>query len=311
MPIVGLVLAGVEQLTYRDVSGEQLGLIMVALGGTALVSGFLVTVGSARAVADPIRSVRREMRRVEEGDLGAHVAVYDGAELGRLQAGFNRMVVGLRERERLRDLFGRQVGRDVAQVAVAADEVRLGGELRRVAVLFVDLVGSTALAARCPPAEVVTLLNRFFSVVVDVVEEHGGWINKFEGDAALAVFGAPAEHPDAGGWGARGRAGAGPAPAGGGAGGGRRDRRVGGGRGGGQRRLDAPLRIHGHRRSGERGGAAHRVLEAAARAAVRVGAGDRARGGDRGDALGARRGGAAARSVVPDADRGASGLAAM
>jgi len=185
-----------EQLTYRDVSGVQLGLIMVALGGTALVSGFLVTVGSARAVADPIRSVRREMRRVEEGDLGAHVAVYDGAELGRLQAGFNRMVVGLRERERLRDLFGRQVGRDVAQVAVAADEVRLGGELRRVAVLFVDLVGSTALAARCPPAEVVALLNRFFTVVVDVVEEHGGWINKFEGDAALAVFGAPAEHPD-------------------------------------------------------------------------------------------------------------------
>jgi adenylate cyclase len=43
---------------------------------------------------------------------------------------------------------------------------------------------------------VVALLNRFFSVVVDVVEEHGGWINKFEGDAALAVFGAPVEHPD-------------------------------------------------------------------------------------------------------------------
>jgi adenylate cyclase len=136
------------------------------------------------------------MRRVEEGDLGAHVPVYDGAELGRLQAGFNRMVVGLRERELLRDLFGRQVGRDVARVAVAAEEVRLGGELRCVAVLFVDLVGSTALAARCPPTEVVGLLNRIFGVVVDVVEEHGGWINKFEGDAALAVFGAPLDHPD-------------------------------------------------------------------------------------------------------------------
>jgi adenylate cyclase len=43
---------------------------------------------------------------------------------------------------------------------------------------------------------VVALLNRFFTVVVDVVEAHGGWINKFEGDAALAVFGAPTEHPD-------------------------------------------------------------------------------------------------------------------
>jgi adenylate cyclase len=199
VPIVGLMLAGAEQLIYRDISGVQLGVIMVALGGTALISGFLVTVGAARAVADPVRAVRQEMRRVEEGDLGAHAAVYDGAELGRLQASFNRMVVGLRERERLRDLFGRQVGRDVASVAVAADEVRLGGELRGVAVLFVDLVGSTALAARLPPTEVVGLLNRFFSVVVDVVEECGGWINKFEGDAALAVFGAPADHPDAAG----------------------------------------------------------------------------------------------------------------
>jgi len=196
VPIVGLMLAGTAQLVNRDISGVQLGLIMVTLGGTALISGFLVTVGAARAVADPVRAVRKEMRRVEEGDLGAHVAVFDGAELGRLQAGFNRMVVGLRERERLRDLFGRQVGRDVARVTVAAEEVRLGGELRRVAVLFVDLVGSTALAARRPPTEVVALLNRFFSVVVDVVEEHGGWINKFEGDAALAVFGAPVEHPD-------------------------------------------------------------------------------------------------------------------
>ncbi len=199
VPIVGLIMAGADQLTYRDISGVQLSLIMVALGGTALVSGLLVTVGAARAVADPVRAVRQEMHRVEEGDLGAHAAVYDGAELGRLQAGFNRMVVGLRERERLRDLFGRQVGRDVARVAAAADEVRLGGELRCVAVLFVDLVGSTALAARCPPTDVVALLNRFFSIVVDVVEEHGGWINKFEGDAALAVFGAPTDHPNAAG----------------------------------------------------------------------------------------------------------------
>ena len=62
--------------------------------------------------------------------------------------------------------------------------------------LFVDLVGSTALAARCPPTDVVALLNRFFSIVVDVVEEHGGGVNKFEGDAALCVFGAPVPRDD-------------------------------------------------------------------------------------------------------------------
>ena len=57
--------------------------------------------------------------------------------------------------------------------------------------LFVDLVGSTTLAATRPPTEVVDLLNRFFAVVVEVVHRHGGIVNKFEGDAALAVFGAP------------------------------------------------------------------------------------------------------------------------
>ena len=55
----------------------------------------------------------------------------------------------------------------------------------------------TAMAGKRPPEEVVSLLNRFFAVVVDVVGAHGGWINKFEGDGALCVFGAPVEQPDA------------------------------------------------------------------------------------------------------------------
>ena len=76
------------------------------------------------------------------------------------------------------------------------DEIRLGGERRDAAVLFVDLAGSTSMAARRPPEEVVGLLNRFFGVVVECVEQAGGWINKFEGDAALAVFGAPIDLAD-------------------------------------------------------------------------------------------------------------------
>jgi adenylate cyclase len=88
------------------------------------------------------------------------------------------------------DLFGRHVGEDVARVALD-QEVELGGETREVAVTFVDIVGSTELASKRPATEVVDVLNRFFGTVVEVVRDHGGWINKFEGDAALAVFGAP------------------------------------------------------------------------------------------------------------------------
>ncbi len=108
------------------------------------------------------------------------------------------MAAGLRERERLHDLFGRHVGREVAEAALEDDgDVQLGGEVRDVAVVFVDLVGSTSLAAGRPPSEVVALLNDFFKLVVETVEEHGGWVNKFEGDAALCVFGAPTARADA------------------------------------------------------------------------------------------------------------------
>jgi adenylate cyclase len=75
--------------------------------------------------------------------------------------------------------------------------VQLGGEVREVAVVFADVVGSTSLAGRRPPNEVVALLNDFFRLVVETVEEQGGWVNKFEGDAALCVFGAPTARQDA------------------------------------------------------------------------------------------------------------------
>jgi adenylate cyclase len=75
--------------------------------------------------------------------------------------------------------------------------IELGGEEIDVAVLFIDLIGSTELAAEKPPTEVVERLNEFFTVVIEVVERHGGTINKFEGDAVLAVFGAPVPRDDA------------------------------------------------------------------------------------------------------------------
>jgi adenylate cyclase len=152
---------------------------------------------SARSVVAPIRSVRNALTLIGEGQLDVRIPVFDGTELGSLQAGFNKMAEGLRERERIRDVFGRYVGPEVVQEALNRD--RLGGEERFAAVLFVDLVGSTQLAADRPPTEVVQLLNRFFTIVVDEVVRQGGFVNKFAGDAALAVFGAPTELPDAAG----------------------------------------------------------------------------------------------------------------
>ena len=200
VPLLGLVIGGILQLADPDATETQLAVVMIVLGATGLVVGLMVAVLSARRVADPVRSVRRGMALVQAGKLDTRLEVFDGSELGLLQAGFNEMAAGLRERERLRDLFGRHVGVEVAQSALERG-AQLGGEVRDVAILFVDMVGSTKLAGTLPPNEVVALLNRYFTVIVEVVTVQGGWVNKFEGDAALAVFGAPQSLDDPAGHG--------------------------------------------------------------------------------------------------------------
>jgi class 3 adenylate cyclase len=165
-----------------------LALVAVALGLRAMI---LVSI----SISDPVQQVVEAMAEVESGKIDRTLDVYEWSEIGRLQSGFNRMVAGLRERERLRDLFGRHVGEEVVRRAVAENE-KLTGDERDVAILFVDLVGSTQLASTREPHEVAEVLNEFFRIVVDEVDEHNGLINKFQGDAALAVFGAPLRMED-------------------------------------------------------------------------------------------------------------------
>ena len=191
--VIGLIVTGILAVTADPPpSVRSLAITMIVLGALTLVVGFVSSLVAAQASSEPIRNLREAVAAVEQGDLDTRVPIYDGTEIGMLQAGFNDMVHGLREREELRDLFGRHVGEDVAKVALDRG-IRLGGEVREVAVLFVDIIGSTGLPQDRSPDEVVALLNQFFQVVIDVVHEHGGWINKFEGDAALAVWGAPVE----------------------------------------------------------------------------------------------------------------------
>jgi adenylate cyclase len=195
VPLLGVLVVGVVGLTKSGVETEYLAAAGLFLGSVAVAAGLLATLFAARAIADPVTSVRAGLETVESGDLDAHVPVDDGSEVGLLQAGFNRMAEGLREREQIRDLFGRQVGQDVARAALK-NGTKLGGEEREVGVLFVDLVGSSSMALAMPPAEVVRLLNLFFRVVVETVEAESGIVNKFEGDGAMCVFGAPVASED-------------------------------------------------------------------------------------------------------------------
>ncbi|VEG39465.1 putative adenylate/guanylate cyclase [Mycolicibacterium flavescens] len=197
VPVLGILLLAVFTLALRNLTATQFAVAVMIIAVIALAFGLTLMWLLSWLIATPVRVVRSALKHVEEGDLDCSLVVFDGTELGELQRGFNKMVHGLKERERLRDIFGRHVGREVAAEA-EKQRPKLGGEERHVAVIFVDIIGSTKLVTSKRATDVVGLLNRFFAVVVEEVDRHHGFVNKFEGDGALAVFGAPVrlENPE-------------------------------------------------------------------------------------------------------------------
>ena len=198
VPIVGIMIVALFALARDEVTRTELAITALGLGGVALFVGLFAVVLAARAASDPIVSVREALSRVEQGDLDVEVPIYDGSEVGLLQAGFNRMVEGLRERRRIREVLGAYVDHDVAE-HILEEGVSLEGEEVEVTLLFLDVRDFTAWAERAEPREVVEGLNGLFELVVPIVHEQHGHVDKFVGDGLLAVFGAPRrdeEHAD-------------------------------------------------------------------------------------------------------------------
>ncbi|AVL99675.1 adenylate/guanylate cyclase domain-containing protein [Gordonia iterans] len=196
VPMAGLITINFGRwMDWLPPGNAELDWSAVFLALISLTSGLTVVMLVGRAIADPLTEMREVVESASEGDFGRRVAVYDVSELGVLQSGLNNMLDGLAERERIRALFSKHVGDRVAELAISQ-----GGEMvgtnADVGVIFVDLTGSTTFAAQRDPRETAVVLNVFFSVVAEVVERHDGLINKFEGDAALIVFGAPATLAD-------------------------------------------------------------------------------------------------------------------
>jgi adenylate cyclase len=150
--------------------------------------GIALTGVLARTFTDPIQEVARALARIRDGELDVAVAVESADELGRLQDGVNRMAGALRDRERILSAFGRVVEPAIRD-RLLTGELHGTGAIRFVTVLFVDLRGFTSMAERAAPGEVVSTLNEFFSMVSAWVRQCGGYVDKYIGDAALAVFG--------------------------------------------------------------------------------------------------------------------------
>jgi adenylate cyclase len=190
---LGVVVAGLVEDGHPGISGMALA-ALISLG-LVLTVGFLFTFLLTASVVGPIRRLQEATERVARGDLATRVPVSASDETGALTQAFNRMVVGLQERERLRDAFGTFVDPHLAE-RVSQDGTDLRGEDVDVSILFMDVRGFTTLSEQATARQVVAQLNTLYDVVVPVILRHGGHANKFIGDGLLAVFGAPERHGD-------------------------------------------------------------------------------------------------------------------
>lgn len=162
----------------------------------ALGIAVVAAAGIARGVAKPVQELAEHTRQVAAGDYGARIELRREDELGQLATAFNRMTEGLAERDRVRDLLGKVVSPEIASQLLHTG-VELGGEERQVTILFSDLRDFTTLSERMPPAEMLALLNRYLDRMSTIIERHGGVIDKYIGDAIMALFGAPVAGPGA------------------------------------------------------------------------------------------------------------------
>ncbi|HYN61217.1 MAG TPA: adenylate/guanylate cyclase domain-containing protein [Rubrivivax sp.] len=168
----------------------KLVVVVLALGGLVVSVGLALLV--AASVAQPLRDVQAAMAQVRSGGLDARCAVVSNDEIGAVAEGFNSMVQGLREREAIRETFGKYVSPEVRD-EILAGRVSGAGVLREVTILFADLRDFTPWVEASPPAEVVADLNAYFTEMDIAIRAHGGLVLQFIGDEIEAVFGAPIE----------------------------------------------------------------------------------------------------------------------
>ncbi len=140
--------------------------------------------------ARPILSMQRAARKIQNGDYEIHLKNVSNDELGSLEDAIGEMAQGLKEKEFIKDTFGKLVDPNIRDYLLKGN-VELGGQLVEATILFADIRGFTSLSEKLMPEKVVQLLNLYFERVSEDIASEGGLVNKFVGDGILAIFGAP------------------------------------------------------------------------------------------------------------------------
>jgi adenylate cyclase len=181
--------SGVEAEVLRDLL-RSLGILGAVLGGALALAVWM-----AQKMVRAIAAISRAAEALSRGQYVLAEGVRTKDELEHLATAFNQAVRGLQERDQLKENFGKYVTRQVAE-QILQGKPRLGGEMVPVTVFFADIRGFTSISEKMEPKALLDFLNLYFSEMVEVVLAQGGVVDKFIGDAIMAVFGAPVPHPD-------------------------------------------------------------------------------------------------------------------
>jgi len=181
-----------SQAKAEEKRATTLNWIVTAIA-TAL--GLIFAAFVTRSLVDPVKRLLGGTRAVEAGDLDVEILVRTHDELATLAASFNHMVVGLREKEHIRTTFGQYVDprivRNLLENRIPADR----GERQVMTVFFSDLEGFTRMCEGLTPDAAVRFLNRYFSMMAEVIRDRQGIVDKYIGDSVMAFWGPPSTDP--------------------------------------------------------------------------------------------------------------------
>jgi class 3 adenylate cyclase len=194
LAIAPLLLIAVEILSY---TGDRLVQeIMIDLIAAAFVLP-IVLYWVSRSLTNPLRRLDDGMEKVAAGDLSVRLPVTSNEEVGELTQRFNQMAVGLRERDKLRETFGKYVSESVAsQLLQDSADGRLTGQTHEATLMFTDIDGFTTLSERADPDALIAALDEYLAAVLPPIQRNGGVVNTFIGDGLFASFNLPLANDD-------------------------------------------------------------------------------------------------------------------
>ena len=188
------VIAALDVTDIRSIVRKNFAVALLALVVSALAS---VAWGArlASVMSRALSRVNEALKKLEKQEYVKVDIFKTGDELENLAEGFNQMVDGLQERDKLRSTFGKYMTASVMEHLMAG-RVQLGGETLKVTILFTDIRSFTTISEKMEAHALVALLNEYFTDMVTVIINEDGVVDKYIGDAIMAVFGAPVQRVD-------------------------------------------------------------------------------------------------------------------